>query len=197
MLLDSSGEWVLTAQDIECLCIGAGILGCGGGGSPYFGELLAKKEINSGKEIKVVNPLRYICTLHAAAESITILLLFHRLDPSRQGLCAPVAFMGAPNILIEKGVSGTETLKALEATKKLLASGVCEEANDYGKKSAGVVEVKQSTKYSGIYEATGLEKVDVSSKIIKVCCTCSIQNIRLVFYRKGKLLHCFVVKLVD
>ena len=58
---DSSGEWVLSAQDIECLCIGAGILGCGGGGSPYFGELLAKKEINNGKEMKVVNPLRYDC----------------------------------------------------------------------------------------------------------------------------------------
>jgi len=40
------------------LCIGAGILGCGGGGSPYCGELLAKKEINNGKEIKVINPLR-------------------------------------------------------------------------------------------------------------------------------------------
>jgi len=96
--------------------------------------------------------------------------LLNRLDPSQQGLCAPVAFMGAPNILIEKGVSGTETIIALEAMEKLLASGVCEEANDYGKKSVGVIEVKQSTKCSGIYEATGWEKVDVSSKIIKVCC---------------------------
>ena len=178
MSSDSSGEWVLTAQDIECLCIGAGILGCGGGGSPYFGELLAKKEINNGKEIKVVNPLRYICILQNVLQccyrKYYNIALFHRLDPSQQGLCAPVAFMGAPNILIEKGVSGTETLMALEATKKLLASGVCEEANDYGRKSEGVVEVKQSTKYSGIYEATGWEKVDVSSKIIKVCCTCSM-----------------------
>ena len=79
--------------------------------------------------------------------------------------------MGAPTILIEKGVSGTETLMALEAVKKLLASGVCEEANDYGKTSVGVVEVKQSTKYSGIYEATGWEKVDMSRKISEVCCT--------------------------
>ena len=57
---DSSGEWVLTVHDIECLCTGAGILGCGGGGSPYLGGLLAKKEISEGKEIKVVNPFRFV-----------------------------------------------------------------------------------------------------------------------------------------
>jgi len=61
LITDSSGEWVLTVHDIECLCIGAGILGCGGGGSPYVGGLLAKKEIKGGKEIKVVNPLRLVC----------------------------------------------------------------------------------------------------------------------------------------
>jgi len=78
--------------------------------------------------------------------------------------------MGAPTIFIEKTTSGTESLTALEALKKLLASGVCEKANDYGKKSVGVVEVKQSTKCSGIFEATGWEKVDMSTEIIKVDC---------------------------
>ena len=58
--VDSAGEWVLTVHDVECLCTGAGILGCGGGGSPYLGELLAKKEISEGKEIKVVNPFRSV-----------------------------------------------------------------------------------------------------------------------------------------
>ena len=57
---DSSGEWVLTAHDVECLCTGAGILGCGGGGSPFIGGLLAKKEISEGNEIKVVNPFRLV-----------------------------------------------------------------------------------------------------------------------------------------
>ena len=59
---DSSGEWVLTVHDVECLCVGAGILGCGGGGNPFLGELLAKKEISEGKEIKVVNPFRFVYT---------------------------------------------------------------------------------------------------------------------------------------
>ena len=62
LYVDSSGEWVLTAHDIECLCTGAGILACGGGGSPFIGGLLAKKEISEGKEIKVVNPFRLVHT---------------------------------------------------------------------------------------------------------------------------------------
>jgi len=49
---------VLTAEDIDCLCIGAGILGSGGGGSPHTGKLLAKKVISEGKKIRVVNPFR-------------------------------------------------------------------------------------------------------------------------------------------
>ena len=57
---DSSGEWLLTIHDVECLCTGAGILGCGGGGNPFLGELLAKKEISEGKEMKVVNPFRFV-----------------------------------------------------------------------------------------------------------------------------------------
>ena len=53
---------MLTAEDIDCLCIGAGILGSGGGGSPRVGKLLAKKIVNEGKQIRVVNPFRYSIT---------------------------------------------------------------------------------------------------------------------------------------
>jgi len=63
----------MTTHDVECLCIGAGILGCGGGGSPYFGELLAKNEISNGREIKVVNPLRYAiacCNIVASSDTL-------------------------------------------------------------------------------------------------------------------------------
>ena len=69
--------------------------------------------------------------------------------------------MGAPTIIIEKLISGTETLGALEGIKKLLASGVCEKANDFGRKSAGGLEVKQSSKYPGVYEAFGLDKISL------------------------------------
>ena len=33
---DGTKEWVLTEADIDCLSIGCGILGAGGGASPYL-----------------------------------------------------------------------------------------------------------------------------------------------------------------
>ena len=50
---------MLTASDVECISIGAGILGCGGGGSPYIGRVIALLLLEQGKEIKIMNPWRY------------------------------------------------------------------------------------------------------------------------------------------
>jgi len=69
--------------------------------------------------------------------------------------------MGAPTIDLEKLLSGTETFDALEGVKKLLVSGVCGKANDFGRKSAGGLEVKESSKYPGVYEAFGLDKINL------------------------------------
>ena len=52
----ASGDWILNEFDIECIAIGAGILGCGGGGSPYLGRLRALELIRAGKEIHVIHP---------------------------------------------------------------------------------------------------------------------------------------------
>ncbi len=52
------GVWTLSEHDVLCLATGAAILGCGGGGSPYFGQLRATQLIKSGKAIKIVNPYR-------------------------------------------------------------------------------------------------------------------------------------------
>ena len=54
----STGEWLLTEQDLECLAIGAGIMGCGGGGSPAVGHLLALRALKDGQKIRIVNPFR-------------------------------------------------------------------------------------------------------------------------------------------
>ena len=52
----ASGDWILNKFDIECIAIGAGILGCGGGGSPYIGRLRALEALKKGKEIRVIHP---------------------------------------------------------------------------------------------------------------------------------------------
>ena len=54
------GEWELSEKDVECLAIGAGILGCGGGGDPPGGRLRALQQLNKGKKIKILNPCRYV-----------------------------------------------------------------------------------------------------------------------------------------
>lgn len=54
----SGSEWVLSEHDIECLAVGAGILGCGGGGDPNNGMLRAVKMVKQGKVVKILNPCR-------------------------------------------------------------------------------------------------------------------------------------------
>lgn len=56
---ESTGAWVLNEYDVECIATGAGILGCGGGGSPYLSKLRAGSTLKSGKEIRVIHPDRY------------------------------------------------------------------------------------------------------------------------------------------
>ena len=63
-LVTEGGEWELSEHDVECLAIGAGILGCGGGGDPHGGRLRALRKLQTGKKIKIINPCRYMCVLY-------------------------------------------------------------------------------------------------------------------------------------
>ena len=56
---EATGEWILSEYDIECIAIGAGILGCGGGGNPYIVKLAALEQIRSGKKMRVISAERY------------------------------------------------------------------------------------------------------------------------------------------
>lgn len=72
--------------EIEDIALGAALLGAGGGGDPYVGKLVA---IGAVKECGPV-------TL---------------LDPEEvpdDALVVPIAMMGAPTVLAEKGIGGTE-----------------------------------------------------------------------------------------
>lgn len=97
-----TGEWLVSEYDIECISIGTGILGCGGGGSPHIGRLLALQMLERGKIIKIVEPSKYL----------------ENADPEND-LVIPVGFMGAPVILYEKLVSGNEIVGALQCMQDL------------------------------------------------------------------------------
>ena len=52
------GEWILNSLDVDCISVGAGILGCGGGGDPNIGRSMASKIMKDGKQLRVVDPLK-------------------------------------------------------------------------------------------------------------------------------------------
>src|SRR5690348_13203775 len=47
----------VTLDDIECLAVGAWILGTGGGGSPYLGLLNMRRLYAEGHEVELMSPL--------------------------------------------------------------------------------------------------------------------------------------------
>lgn len=103
---NNTGEWLLSEYDIECLHIGAGLLGCGGGGNPHVARLIALKALRSGLRMRVMTPSRFL----------------KNADPENH-LITMVALMGAPLIMYEKLLSGNESVGALQCLKDLYRIG--------------------------------------------------------------------------
>ena len=76
----------ITADDIEDLCLGATLLGTGGGGDPYIAKLVAYEALERYGPVRVVN----------AAD----------LPPD--ALVLTTAIIGAPTVILEKIPAGTE-----------------------------------------------------------------------------------------
>lgn len=72
--------------EIEDIALGASLLGAGGGGDPYIGKLIAMAAIQECGEVDLMDPME--------------------LDD--EDLILPIAMMGAPTILCEKGNNGSE-----------------------------------------------------------------------------------------
>ena len=51
----TTGDWIIDQYDIECIAVGAGILGCGGGGNPALGRLRCLQALKQGYEMRVIN----------------------------------------------------------------------------------------------------------------------------------------------
>lgn len=101
-----TGEWLLNEYDIECISIGAGILGTGGGGNPHLGKLSGLKALKDGKRLRVITPSKFFDSAYKDTDLTVI-----------------VAFMGAPLVFYEKLMSGNETKGALEALQDLYNIG--------------------------------------------------------------------------
>ena len=84
---------ILTADDIEDLCLGATLLGTGGGGDPYIAKLVAHQALEEHGPVKVVS----------AAD----------LPP--EALVLTTAIIGAPTVILEKIPAGTEFRAAVES----------------------------------------------------------------------------------
>lgn len=73
-------------KEIEDIALGAALLGAGGGGDPYIGKLVAMGAVKECGEVTLLDP-----------EEIP-----------DDALVVPIAMMGAPTVLGEKGIGGTE-----------------------------------------------------------------------------------------
>ena len=70
--LNSSGDWVLNEFDVECLTLGTGLLGCGGGGSPAIGRIELLNCIREGYKPRVVNSKRLHTTIIAYVQNLEL-----------------------------------------------------------------------------------------------------------------------------
>ncbi len=99
----------VTLDDIQPIALGAGILGTGGGGSPYLGSLILRETIKEYGAVKVIDP---------------------QLLPD-DGQIPLVGHIGAPTASIEKMEEGTEILRAVRLLerhtgKPMTAIGIAE-----------------------------------------------------------------------
>lgn len=73
-------------QEIEDIAVGAALLGAGGGGDPYVGKLVAMGAVKECGPVTLVDPE----------------------EVPDEALIVPIAMMGAPTVLGEKAIGGSE-----------------------------------------------------------------------------------------
>lgn len=123
--------WVVDEDALESIAIGAGILGTGGGGNPYYGKLHARQLIRGGARV-VVAPLD---------------------DVPDDALVVSVGSMGAPTVSVERIPRGDESLVALRALEAHLGR-----AADY--LIAGEIGGVNATRPMVVAAMTGLPVID-------------------------------------
>lgn len=90
--------WNVTHDDVEAIAMGAGILGTGGGGSPYIGSLRMHQVLKQGYNVQII-PLEEVADDAAICE---------------------VGWMGAPTVGVEKLPSGEESVHVVGALENYI-----------------------------------------------------------------------------
>lgn len=104
--ITSGREWLLTELDLEWIAEGCGVLGTGGGGSPYPPFLVARQMLRDGRVIKVVDPD----------------------DIQEDAVFLRCMFMGSPSVSIERLQGGAEIIASAQALMKYMGMSDCEGA---------------------------------------------------------------------
>lgn len=94
--------WNVTHDDIEAIAIGAGILGTGGGGSPYIGRLRMQEILKKGYTVQIMQ-----------LEDL----------PDDARVCE-VGWMGAPTVGVEKLPNGDESNRVVDALEKYIGQKI-------------------------------------------------------------------------
>jgi DUF917 family protein len=92
----------ITRHDIPALALGASVLACGGGGNPYYGQLIARELVPAGGSVTVID--------------------VDEMDP--HSLAIFTAVVGAPLIGIEKPPSLTALRAGLDAVERSLGTQI-------------------------------------------------------------------------
>ena len=95
---DGAAMDVLKADDIEALCLGATLLGTGGGGDPYIAKLVAGQALTTYGAVEVVSAR----------------------DLPSDALVLTTAVIGAPTVILEKIPAGTEFVASVQALASYL-----------------------------------------------------------------------------
>lgn len=88
--------WIVDEDALESIAIGAGILGTGGGGNPYYGKLQVQALVRDGARVEVVPP-----------ETVP-----------DDAIVVSVGGMGAPTVGVERIPRGDESLVALRELER-------------------------------------------------------------------------------
>jgi hypothetical protein len=88
--------------EVEDIALGASLLGAGGGGDPYYGKLMAIGAIKECGPVELISPE----------------------EVPDDAIIMPIAMMGAPTVLCEKGTGGSEYKVIYEMVSKFLGKPV-------------------------------------------------------------------------